>query len=876
MDWTTNKIRQVFLDYFKSKGHEIVDSAPIVIKDDPTLMFTNAGMNQFKSFFLGNASSPALRVADAQKCLRVSGKHNDLEEVGRDHYHHTMFEMLGNWSFGDYFKEDAINWAWDLLTNVYGLDKDRLYVSIFKGDADMGLEMDIQAKELWSQHLPQERILAFGRKENFWEMGETGPCGPCSEIHYDMRNSLEREKLNGARLVNADDPNVIEIWNLVFMQFNRLEDGSLRNLKNQHIDTGMGLERLARALQGVSSNYDVDLFKGLIHRTEELCRLSYEASDSLKDVAFRVIADHVRAVSFCIADGQLPASNGAGYVIRRVLRRAVRYGYSQLGIEEPFLYKVAEVLADNMGRQYPELVSNRALVMKVIQEEERSFLSTLAKGLERISLYIHENPAQRIPGYFAFELYDTYGFPYDLTSLIAQENNVAVDEEGFEKALEHQKTRSRSATKVEFGDWNILLEGENSKFLGYEMLSCSARVSKCRIVKSKGKDVFQLVLDQTPFYAESGGQVGDKGELLFGDEKVLVFDTKKENGEIIHFVNKLPMKIDTQVFAKVDQVNRHNIEKNHSATHLLHYALREELGKHVEQKGSLVEGTRLRFDFSHFEKIDERKLKQIEGRVKQFIEAGTEAEILSDFPIGKAKEMGAMALFGEKYGDKVRVVKFDESVELCGGTHVKNTREIAGFKLIHEASIASGVRRIEAITGSEYERFVADKLELLESISATLGNPSNLSQAIEKLAEEVKKQSKVIESFRQKEKAQLMTVLEGQILAFEHYNFLKAEPLEIELKAAKDIALQLTQKFDDLILVLGVIEGDKVSVMVAVSKKLSTEKKVDAASTVKSIAPLINGGGGGQQFLAIAGGNNKKGLRGALNNAEQLLKDQAS
>jgi alanyl-tRNA synthetase len=871
MDWTTNKIRQVFLDFFKSKGHEIVDSAPIVIKDDPTLMFTNAGMNQFKGVFLGNSQSPSPRIADSQKCLRVSGKHNDLEEVGRDHYHHTMFEMLGNWSFGDYFKQDAINWSWELLTDVYGLDKDRLYVSIFGGDSEMSLDLDAEAKSLWRNHLPEDRILDFGRKENFWEMGETGPCGPCSEIHYDMRPESERRAVNGANLVNADDPNVIEIWNLVFMQFNRLEDGSLVNLKNKHIDTGMGLERLARALQGVSSNYDIDLFKALIKKTEELCGLQYNASPSFKDIAFRVIADHVRAVSFCIADGQLPASNGAGYVVRRVLRRAVRYGYSQLGIAEPFLYRVSEALAEVMGDQYPELVLNKDLVIKVIQEEEKSFLSTLAKGLERISTYISENPATDISGQFAFELYDTYGFPIDLTDLIADEHNLKVDHDEFQTSLEEQKARSRSATKVEFGDWIILSEGPNSNFLGYERLNCTSQVAKYRKVKSKGKDVVQLVLEETPFYAESGGQVGDVGVLTFGAESIKVLDTKKENGEIIHFVNKLPGNIDGAVVAQVDEANRHDIERNHSATHLLHFALRDELGKHVEQKGSLVEGGRLRFDFSHFEKIDESKIERIEKKVKSLIQSGIRSEILKDVPINSAKEMGAMALFGEKYGDFVRVVKFGDSVELCGGTHVGDASDIGGFKLLHESSIASGVRRIEAISGREYEAYVSERLTILENVSIALGKPINISQAIEKMVEEVKSQARLIESFRVKEKQQLMNRLESQMSKCDGFEIIKPEPLSIDSKTLKDIAFQLTQKHGSLIVIAGTTEEDKVSVVVAISKNLATQRELNAALIIKSIASDIEGGGGGQQFLAMAGGSNKKGLQRALNNAEAIV-----
>jgi alanyl-tRNA synthetase len=871
MNWTTNQIRKTFLQYFEEKQHEIVTSAPIVIKDDPTLMFTNAGMNQFKGVFLGNESRSISRAADSQKCLRVSGKHNDLEEVGRDHYHHTMFEMLGNWSFGDYFKQQAIDWAWELLTEVYGLDKDRIYVSVFEGDESLKLELDTEARNIWSKHVEDDRILPFGRKDNFWEMGETGPCGPCSEIHYDLRTAEERAKVGGAALVNQDHPEVIEIWNLVFIQFNNHEDGTLSNLKAKHVDTGMGLERLARALQNVDSNYKVDLFHALITEIEKLTSKKYKGSAELSDIAFRVIADHVRAVSFCIADGQLPSNTGAGYVIRRVLRRAIRYGFSQLDLTQPFIYKVAQKLIDSMGDAYPELVRNQTLITKVIQEEEKSFLQTLDKGLDRISNYIKQNATQ-IDGIFAFELYDTFGFPIDLTKLIAEEQNFTVDLVGFEAELKKQKDRSRQASKAEFGDWSVLDEGENSEFVGYDQLTEVTRVMKYRRAKVKGKETFQVILEKTPFYAESGGQIGDRGFLDFGDESIDVIDTKKENNEFIHFVSSLPENVEGEVQANVDGALRQEIMKNHSATHLLHYALRDLLGNHVEQKGSMVAADKLRFDFSHFEKITDDQVEKIEWEVRQLIREQMALEDFRSMPISKAKEMGAMALFGEKYGNDVRVVKFGDSIELCGGTHVENTASIGGFKIISEGSVASGIRRIEALTGIAYQEYVSTRLGLVSKLEGLLGNPKDVFTSVEKLIAENRDFSKELDGFKVLQQNQIRDGIITSSKSHSDYQFIVKEFEGVEGKIVKDALFAATSSSDNLIAIALGHSDDKPYIIVAISKALAITKDLDAGAIVRSLAKHINGGGGGQRFLAMAGGKTKQGLREALVHANEIIK----
>ena len=870
MEWTTRKVRSRFQEYFKEKGHHIVDSAPIVIKDDPTLMFTNAGMNQFKSIFVGNEETPYPRIADTQKCLRVSGKHNDLEEVGRDHYHHTMFEMLGNWSFGDYFKKDAINYAWELLVDVYGLDKDRLYVSIFAGDEELGVEVDNEAEQLWLKHIPSERILKFGRKENFWEMGETGPCGPCSEIHVDLRSEEQRKKVDGRTLVNMDDPEVIEVWNLVFMQFNRLENGKLETLKDKHIDTGMGLERLVRVLQGVSSNYDTDIFVALIKSIEEESGIDYKGSADLSDVAFRVIADHVRAVSFCIADGQLPSNTGAGYVIRRVLRRAIRYGFSQLNMKEPFINKVVIKLIEEMGADFPELIRNKELLTKVVREEEISFLSTLEKGLEKLSIIFQSKGEKIISGDVAFELYDTYGFPIDLTNLIASENNWKVDMKGFSEALETQKNRSRSAAKTSFGDWTVLNEGANSSFLGYDQLSCTTKIAKYRSATVKGKEVVQIVLVETPFYAESGGQVGDTGKLLVDGQEIQVVDTKKENNEIIHFISEMVKNISADVEASVNVSRRTDIKKNHSSTHLLHFALRSILGAHVEQKGSLVSPDKLRFDFSHFERISEDQIKEIETLVRDQIESQVELQEWRKMPINEAKEMGAMALFGEKYGNEVRVVKFGDSVELCGGIHVDSTSEIGGFKIISESSVASGVRRVEALTGRAYTTYISNSIDLIEEINDEMGRPKQLLAAIQKLQSDYKAAQKLIEKFEHLEKSRLRDSLLDAIQVKDDKKMLIQLLEGIDGRAAKDTVYSLTLEVKDLMVVLAGEYESKPYIIVGISKELAERENLDASKMVREIASEIDGVGGGQKFLAMAGGKNSKGLQRALDRAKSL------
>ncbi|NQV52675.1 MAG: alanine--tRNA ligase [Flavobacteriales bacterium] len=874
MEWTTNKVRATFLEYFRGHGHAVVDSAPIVIKDDPTLMFTNAGMNQFKSIFVGNEDAAQKRIVDTQKCLRVSGKHNDLEEVGRDHYHHTMFEMLGNWSFGDYFKKEAIELAWDLLINVYGIDKGRVYVTVFGGDDELGLGLDEEARDLWKLHIEEDRILPFGRKDNFWEMGETGPCGPCSEIHVDLRSDEERSKVDGRSLVNQDDPSVIEIWNLVFMQFNRLENGDLKTLKEKHIDTGMGLERLVRVLQGVDSNYEIDLFQTLIASIAKETSVAYGGTAELPDVAFRVIADHIRAIAFCIADGQLPSNNGAGYVVRRVLRRAIRYGFSQLNMKKPFIYSIAGTLVDEMGVEFSELTRGKELIQKVIKEEESTFLSTLEKGLDRLSTLFESESGIVVEGPVAFELYDTFGFPIDLTNLIAEERGWKVDMEGFNKELLEQKERSRNAGKTSFGDWTILQEGPNSLFLGYEQLQSSSVMSKYRLATLKGKESAQIVLKETPFYAESGGQVGDKGTLTIGGQELNVFDTKKENNEIIHFIERLPNDVNGEVAAQVDPSLRGETLKNHSATHLLHLALRNTLGTHVEQKGSLVAPDRLRFDFSHFEKVTDEQLQAIERQVREMIAMDLIADI-REMSIAEAKELGAMALFGEKYGDRVRVVQFGLSIELCGGTHVPRSSEIGGFKLLSESSIASGIRRVEALTGRAYQTYVDDRMAQLEAIEAELGHPKDSVASVAKLQSDLKKANKLLEELADREKGQLKKDLTAKVARSGGISAVTSLVMGIEGKAVKDAVYGLTLEHNDLLAIVVGEFDEKPYIVVGVSKELVNTAGMDASKLIRELAVHIDGGGGGQKFLAMAGGKNKEGLRRALAHADDIVKDQA-
>lgn len=853
---TASEIRQQFLDFFASKGHQIVPSAPIVIKNDPTLMFTNAGMNQFKDYFLGNRVPPNKRVADTQKCLRVSGKQNDLEEVGIDTYHHTMFEMLGNWSFGDYFKKDAIAMSWELLTEVYKIPKDKLYVTVFEGDAKENLPKDEEAYNLWKEHVAEDRILLGNKKDNFWEMGDMGPCGPCSEIHVDCRPDEERKQIDGKTLVNADHPQVIEIWNNVFMQFNRQKDGSLVPLPAKHVDTGMGLERLVRVLQGKTSNYDTDLFTGTIHFTEGLTGKKYTFSDDKKDVAFRVIADHVRAISFTIADGQLPASNGAGYVIRRILRRAVRYYYSFLDVRKPLLHDLVPVLAAQFSHVFPELQQQVDFVKKVVFEEENNFLRTLESGIRRIEDFMQNATSKSIDGATAFELNDTYGFPLDLTNLIASENGFTVDEKGFEVAMKQQKDRSRAATELDMGDWIVLDETPNSVFVGYEQLESTTKLLKYRTVKAKGKEQFQLVLGQTPFYAESGGQVGDTGTLHFGEEAIHVTDTKKENNLTIHFADKLPAQPTAPVKAAVAKEKRRNTERHHSATHLLHAALRQVLGTHVAQKGSLVNAEALRFDFSHFAKVTDEELAQIEAIVNEKIRANIPV-VIRELPKDEALKLGAMALFGEKYGDVVRVVIMDPaySVELCGGTHISSTGELGQFKFVSEGAVAAGVRRVEAVTGAKAEAYVNEQLQQLKEIKAALKNPKELVKSIETLIQDKSSLEKQLEALELEKVRALATTIRHQAENINGVNFLGQVVNVSNAEGLKQLSFQLKNELPNHVLLFVANIGGKASVALSIDEALVTAKGWEAPKIIKElIAPLIKGGGGGQKTFATAGG----------------------
>lgn len=870
---TASEIRQQFLDFFASKGHQIVPSAPIVIKNDPTLMFTNAGMNQFKDYFLGNRVPPNKRVVDTQKCLRVSGKQNDLEEVGIDTYHHTMFEMLGNWSFGDYFKKEAIAMSWELLTEVYKIPKDKLYVTVFEGDAKENLPKDQEAFDFWKEHIAEDRILLGNKKDNFWEMGDTGPCGPCSEVHVDCRPEEERKLVDGKTLVNADHPQVIEIWNNVFMQFNRQKDGSLVSLPAKHVDTGMGLERLVRVLQGKTSNYDTDLFTGTIHFAEGLTGKKYTFSDDKKDVAFRVIADHVRAISFTIADGQLPASNGAGYVIRRILRRAVRYYYSFLDVRKPLLHELVPVLAAQFSHVFPELQQQADFVKKVVFEEENNFLRTLESGIRRIEDFMQQAPAKLIDGATAFELNDTYGFPLDLTNLIASENGFTVDEKGFEVAMKQQKDRSRAATELDMGDWVVLDETPNSVFVGYEQLESTTKLLKYRTVKAKGKEQFQLVLGQTPFYAESGGQVGDTGTLHFGDEVIHVTDTKKENNLTIHFADKLPAQPDAPVKAAVAKDKRHNTERHHSATHLLHAALRQVLGTHVAQKGSLVNAEALRFDFSHFAKVTDEELAQIEAIVNEKIRENIPV-VIRELPKEEALKLGAMALFGEKYGDTVRVVIIDPaySVELCGGTHISSTGELGQFKFVSEGAVAAGVRRVEAVTGAKAEAFVNEQLQQLKEIKAALKNPKELVKSIETLIQDKSSLEKQLETLELEKVRALAAVIRHQAENINGVNFLGQVVNVSSAEGLKQLSFQLKNEIPDHVLLFVANVGGKASVTLSIDEKLVASKGWEAPKIIKElIAPLIKGGGGGQKTFATAGGQETDKLDQVVAAVKKLL-----
>lgn len=872
----SSKIRECFFQFFQEKGHKIVPSAPIVNKNDPSLMFTNAGMNQFKDYFLGYAEPEHRRLADTQKCLRVSGKHNDLEEVGVDGYHHTMFEMLGNWSVGDYFKEEAIAWAWELLTERYGLDKERMYVTVFEGDASDGLGLDEEARSIWSRYLPAERILDFGKKDNFWEMGEAGPCGPCSEIHYDLRPEAERAARPGAELVNADHPGVIEIWNLVFIQYNRKADGSLESLPARHIDTGMGFERLAQVLQGKRSNYDTDIFQPLISYISQVSGHSYRSGygpEDRVDMAMRVIADHIRAVAFTIADGEIPGNTGAGYVIRRILRRAVRYYYSFLGIEEPVMYGLVPVLARQFADVFPELAAQEEFVSRVVREEERSFLRTLEGGLKRLESYEPEGGV--LDGDTAFELYDTYGFPIDLTRLIVRERGWQLDERGFDEQLRRQKERSRADAVKKVGDWDVLVPGAASRFVGYDRLEHSgSRVLRTRRVEAKGQQQYQLVLDTTPFYPEGGGQVGDTGTLQFGSETIRVLDTIKEHDLVIHIVDRLPSDTEAYAQARVDRRRREWTESNHSATHLLHAALRQVLGDHVAQKGSLVTDGYLRFDFSHFGKMTEEELAEVERIVNGKIRENVPRREARDLPLEEARAAGAMMLFGEKYGDRVRMITFDPefSVELCGGCHVEATGEIGFFKILSESAVAAGVRRVEAVTGPAAERFVNDELAVLAELRRALKNARDPVAQVEQLQESLKEMNRKIEAMSGARAQHMKAELLGAAREFEGVNLLVRRVSLDDARAVKDLVYQLESELRPAVVILGFVSNDKPQLMVRISEDRA-KGALHAGQIVRQAAARMQGGGGGQPFFASAGGKDVDGLDAALELAGQIVRD---
>ena len=867
---TAKEIRESFKKFFESKEHLIVPSAPMVVKDDPTLMFTNAGMNQFKDIILGNATPKCRRQADTQKCLRVSGKHNDLEEVGHDTYHHTMFEMLGNWSFGDYFKKEAISWAWEYIVDVLKIDPADLYATVFEGSPEEGLARDDEAASIWEQFLPKDHIINGNKHDNFWEMGDTGPCGPCSELHVDSRPAEEKAKIPGRELVNKDHPQVIEIWNLVFMQFNRKADGSLEGLPAKVIDTGMGFERLVRTLQGKTSNYDTDVFQPLIKAMADMAGCKY-GDDEKKDVALRVIVDHLRAIAFAIADGQLPSNAKAGYVIRRILRRAVRYGYTFLGQKEAFIYKLVPTLVAEMGEAFPELPAQQKLIMKVMQEEESSFLRTLENGIKLLQGVIDDTKAAgktEIAGDKAFTLFDTFGFPLDLTELICREQGMTVDEKGFDACMQEQKNRARNAAEVKLGDWVVIKEAE-SEFVGYDYTEYPCHIVKYREVKQKKGTAYEMILDQTPFYGEMGGEVGDSGVLVSENEEIQVLDTKKENGVAIHIVNKIPAQPEAEFMACVDVDRRHAIESNHTCTHLIDEALREILGEHVEQKGSLVTADYLRFDFSHFEKVTPEQIRQVEHIVNDRIRQNIPLQEFRDTPIEEAKQLGAIALFGEKYGDKVRVVKFGSSVEFCGGCHAKATGQIGMVRITSESSVAAGVRRIEAITGAAVEKLMDDAQDLQNDLRALFNNTPNLLDTISKAISENKELQAQVEEFKAQKAAQLK---EAIISKAQDINGTKviSGVLPIDPQNAKDIAFQLRAQFPERLLVaIGCAAGGKPTLTVAFSDDLVKEGK-HAGQIVREAGKLIQGGGGGQPHFATAGGKNADGLKSAVDKVIEL------
>ncbi|TJY37118.1 alanine--tRNA ligase [Pontimicrobium aquaticum] len=864
-------IRQKFLDFFESKKHSIVPSAPMVVKNDPTLMFVNSGMAPFKEYFLGNAQPKNNRIADTQKCLRVSGKHNDLEEVGYDTYHHTLFEMLGNWSFGDYFKKEAIAWAWELLTEVYGVNKDILYVTVFEGNDEDGIPMDQEAYNFWKEIIPEDRILMGNKKDNFWEMGEQGPCGPCSEIHVDIRTDEEKAKVEGKSLVNMDHPQVVEIWNLVFMQYNRKANGSLENLPAKHIDTGMGFERLCMVLQDVKSNYDTDVFTPIIREIETITDKNYGKNNEV-DIAIRVISDHVRAVAFSIADGQLPSNTGAGYVIRRILRRAVRYGFTFLNKKEPFIYRLVDVLSKKMGKAFPELKSQKQLIENVIKEEEASFLRTLDQGLVLLNGIVEQTKGDTVSGEKAFELYDTYGFPIDLTALILSEKGLKLDEEGFNAELQKQKNRSRAASEMSTDDWTILVDDAEQEFIGYDALEANVKITRYRKVTSKKDgDMYQLVFNLTPFYAEGGGQVGDKGYLkdTHGDV-VYILDTKKENNVIIHFAKNLPDHLTETFKAVVDAKQRQRTEANHTATHLLHQALREVLGDHVEQKGSAVHSKYLRFDFSHFSKLTTEQLRDVENFVNARIDGKLPLEENRNVPMEQAIANGAMALFGEKYGDTVRTIRFGQSMELCGGTHVKNTADIWHFKIRSESAIASGIRRIEAITSDAVKDFYFDTNRAYFEIRDLLNNAKDPVKAVADLKDENNELKKQIETLLKDKAKNIKGDLKNEMTEINGIQFL-AKQLDLDASGMKDLCFELGSEYNNLFLLFAAENDGKALLSCYISKELVAEKNLNAGQVVRELGKYIQGGGGGQPFFATAGGKNPDGIKEALEKSENYI-----
>ncbi|MGO4821431.1 MULTISPECIES: alanine--tRNA ligase [unclassified Flavobacterium] len=872
-------VRKQFLDFFQSKGHLIVPSAPIVLKDDPTLMFNNSGMAQFKEYFLGNATPKSTRIADTQKCLRVSGKHNDLEDVGFDTYHHTMFEMLGNWSFGDYFKKEALPFAWEFLTEVLKLDKDRLYVSVFEGNEAENVPFDQEAFDIWKQFVPEDRIILGNKKDNFWEMGDQGPCGPCSEIHIDLRTDEERAAVTGRSLVNADHPQVVEIWNNVFMEFNRKADGSLEKLPAQHVDTGMGFERLCMAIQNVTSNYDTDVFTPLIEKVEQITGLKYTSNEVKNiseeqnkiNIAIRVVVDHVRAVAFAIADGQLPSNTGAGYVIRRILRRAIRYGFTFLNTNEAFIYQLVAVLADQMGEFFPEIKSQQNLVTNVIREEETSFLRTLDQGLQLLENVIAETKGTEVSGAKAFELYDTFGFPKDLTALILRERGLALDEAGFDAAMQEQKARSRAASEVSTEDWSVLIPGNVETFVGYDNTTADVKITRIRKVDSKKDGVlYQIVVDNSPFYPEGGGQVGDKGTLVSANETIQIIDTKKENNLILLLAKQLPENVNASFVAKVNTDLRAASAKNHSATHLMHLALRTILGTHVEQKGSLVTPNNLRFDFSHFAKVTDEELKQVEDFVNARIQEQLPLIERRDIPFAQAVEEGAMALFGEKYGDSVRAIKFGDSMELCGGIHVKNSAEIWSFKIVSEGAVAAGIRRIEAITSDAVKNYFAAQESMLGEIKSALKNPQDSLKAVVSLQDENSKLKKQLEGLLKDKAKNMKGDLAKEIQEINGIQFL-AKQVDLNPEGAKDLAYELGTLGTNLFLVLATAEEGKPMLSCYISKELVADKGLNAGQVVRELGKFIQGGGGGQPFFATAGGKKAEGIAEALEKAVEYI-----